>query len=87
MMNNLGLAYERLGRLDEAEVAFLGALELRGDYVKAQVNLQRVGEAKELLAKVREEENAKEATETTAATTTETPATPEHVEPGPLHGG
>lgn len=95
MMNNLGLAYERLGRLDEAEVAFLGALELRGDYVKAQVNLARVGDTKELIARQDEEQKAAEAkgAETQAATGeagTET-AVPvngaEHVEAGPLHGG
>lgn len=49
MLNNLGLAYERAARLDEAELAFVGALELRDDDVKARLNLDRVAALKDAI--------------------------------------
>lgn len=51
MLNNLGLAYERVGRYDDAEIAYLGALELKSDYVKAAVNLQRIIDTREAIAR------------------------------------
>ena len=96
MMNNLGLANEKLGRLDDAEVAFLGALELKSDYVKAQVNLERVGTEKDALAQRDADQKAADARRASAgergATSTghETAAQSSGAlvsEPGPLHGG
>jgi len=55
LLNNLGLAYEKLARLEDAEAAFVGALELKADYVKAAVNLDRVTEARSALAELSDE--------------------------------
>ncbi len=90
MMNNLGLAYEKLGELDQAEVAYLGALELESDYVKAQVNLERVGNEKDALARSDKREKGEDAKASTGAggVVTRSPSSGALVtEPGPLHGG
>lgn len=81
MMNNLGLAYEKLARYDDAQMAFLGALELKPDYVKAKVNLDRVGETQEQLAK------AEEGEDDPALLLPPAPETAPGAEPEALHGG
>ncbi len=40
--NNLGVAYERLSRLSDAQRAFAEALTLQPDYAKAELSLARV---------------------------------------------
>ncbi len=42
MLNNLGVAYERAGRLAEAHAAFSRAVELRPGYVNGVINRERV---------------------------------------------
>jgi len=42
VQNNLGVALERVGRMDEAKRAFETAIHLSPRYLKAQLNAQRL---------------------------------------------
>jgi Flp pilus assembly protein TadD len=46
--NNLGVAYERLGRTEEAQAAYATATQLSPRYVKARVNSNRMGKVASL---------------------------------------
>jgi Flp pilus assembly protein TadD len=46
--NNLGVAYERLGRTEEARAAYATAMRLSPRYVQARVNADRMSKVASL---------------------------------------